>query len=326
MQMRASQARALKYPLPQGHGSRLSIPSWVVSLILHVTVLLLLAFAVPHGPVGQSDIPGQQVGIVLKRETPQGEIYDGPAAEQPKNPSEAVAELAESLESAPVDLSQVLPEQDLQVVGPGPADALPQLDARAGGRHLPSSPAAATRSGVPFFGIEDKGQRIVYVVDHSTSMGYQYNRLGEAKVELLSSLEVLEPMQQFQIVFYNERVSAGPKVDQTGRMPFADDVAKAMAGRFIRGVIADGSTDHKQALQYALGLGPDVIFFLTDADEPRLRPPDLQLITRQNGGRTHIHAIEFGVGPQLGDDNFLKQLARRNGGSYRYVDVSQFAR
>jgi hypothetical protein len=326
MQMRASRARPLESPWPGRPRSPFSIPSWLVSLFLHVVVLLLLAFSVPHGPAGQSEIAGQQVGIVLKHESPQGEVYEGQAAEQPENPSQAAPELASELQSAPVDLSQVLPEQDLQVIGPGLGDAVPEVDAQAGGRNLPSSSAAATRSGVPFFGIEDRGQRIVYVVDHSTSMGYQYNRLGEAKVELLSSVEVLKPMQQFQIVFYNERVSVGPKVDQTGRLPFADDVAKAMAGRFVRGVVADGSTDHKQALQYALRLGPDVIFFLTDADEPRLRPSELQQITRENGGRAHIHAIEFGIGPDLSDDNFLKELARRNGGSYRYVDVSKFKR
>lgn len=324
MQMRASRARLLEPPWPDRLRSRLSLPSWVISLFLHVVVLLLLAFAVPRGPAGQSEIAGQEVGIVLKRESPQGEIYDGPAADQPEDPSDAVPELASDLEAPPVDLSAVLPKQDLQVVGPGPTDDLPQLDSSIGGRRVSGSPAAGTRSGVPFFGIQDEGQRVVYVVDRSTSMGYEHNRLGEAKIELLASLEVLEAMQQFQVVFYNQEVRVGPKVDQTGRMPFADEVSKALAGRFIRGIQAYGSTNHKQALQHALRMAPDVIFFLTDADEPRLRPADLQAITRENAGRSHIHAIEFGVGPNLGDDNFLKQLARRNGGSYRYVDVTKF--
>jgi hypothetical protein len=65
-----------------------------------------------------------------------------------------------------------------------------------------------------------------------------------------------------------------------------------------------------------------VIFFLTDADEPRMTTQQLAHIARSNHGTT-INAIEFGFGKQNETDNFLVRLARQNGGQHVYVDVSQ---
>jgi len=65
-----------------------------------------------------------------------------------------------------------------------------------------------------------------------------------------------------------------------------------------------------------------VIFFLTDADEPRMTAGQLAHVVRTNQGAS-INAIEFGYGPQTDADNFLVKLARQNGGRHVYVDVSQ---
>jgi len=80
------------------------------------------------------------------------------------------------------------------------------------------------------------------------------------------------------------------------------------------------------ALKRALSYSPEHIFFLTDADQPQLTAADLAEIRRINRGRTKIHCVEFGKGPGMPGDNFLKQLARQNGGTYRYRDVTRFAR
>ena len=75
-------------------------------------------------------------------------------------------------------------------------------------------------------------------------------------------------------------------------------------------------------LLMALALRPDIVYFLTDADEPQLSAEELAEIGRANKG-TQIHAIEFGFGPESGDNNFLKRLARQNGGQHAYVDISK---
>jgi hypothetical protein len=65
-----------------------------------------------------------------------------------------------------------------------------------------------------------------------------------------------------------------------------------------------------------------VIFFLTDADEPRMTTQQLARIAHMNQG-TSINAIEFGYGAQSEADNFLVRLARQNCGKHVYVDVSR---
>ncbi|MGE5193829.1 MAG: hypothetical protein ACM3U2_15135, partial [Deltaproteobacteria bacterium] len=79
-----------------------------------------------------------------------------------------------------------------------------------------------------------------------------------------------------------------------------------------------------EALLLALSYSPEVIFFLTDAGEPVLYPGDLEKIKKRNNGRSRIFSIEFGKGANLKTDNFLKKLARENGGAHAYRDVQEF--
>ncbi|MBR9801380.1 hypothetical protein GYB59_06645, partial [bacterium] len=82
-------------------------------------------------------------------------------------------------------------------------------------------------------------------------------------------------------------------------------------------------TSHFPALLKALSYSPEVILFLTVAAEPELSARQLAEIERKNNGRAAIHCIEFGLGPSINVDNFLNRLARQNGGTYRYRDMTQ---
>ena len=54
------------------------------------------------------------------------------------------------------------------------------------------------------FGVEAQGRKFVYVFDRSGSMGEPANRpLSAAKAELIQSLERLESVHQFHLIFYN---------------------------------------------------------------------------------------------------------------------------
>jgi len=178
----------------------------------------------------------------------------------------------------------------------------------------------------PFFGIGDRGTRFVYVIDCSGSMT-NYSAIRVAKQELLSSLETLERTQQFQVIFYNlaPRVMTLPGHNRDD-LYWATDVNRSLARQFIANVQADLGTDHLTALKLALRMKPEVIFFLTDADEPQLTAGDLDELRRLNGNQSRIHCIEFGKGPELATPNFLKKLAGQNGGRYSYRDVTSFGR
>lgn len=62
--------------------------------------------------------------------------------------------------------------------------------------------------------------------------------------------------------------------------------------------------------------------FLTDAGEPQLTASELEKLRQLNTG-TVINAVEFGIGPDPGGDNFLVRLARQNGGQHVYIDVTR---
>ncbi len=142
-----------------------------------------------------------------------------------------------------------------------------------------------------------------------------------AKSELLASLDDLERVHQFQIIFYNEQPQIFNPDGGTPRLVWGDPAHKEKARRFVRGIVADGATRHVHALEMALRMGPDIIFFLTDADEPQLSAEELARVRRKNRN-TMINSVEFGFGPKRARNNFLQQLARQNGGRHVYVDVS----
>jgi hypothetical protein len=148
--------------------------------------------------------------------------------------------------------------------------------------------------------------------------------LRAVKAELLRSLDNLDTVHQFQIIFYNERPAIFNPTGTPGRLAFATEQNKARAIRFIESITAEGGTAHEDALRLAIRLQPDVIFFLTDGDDPKLSPAQLAKIQHLAAGII-INAIEFGSGPKPANPSFLAKLARQNGGGYAYVDLSEAA-
>jgi len=176
---------------------------------------------------------------------------------------------------------------------------------------------------VSLFGIQAAGSKFVYVLDRSGSMGDSHGEaLAAAKRELASSLDQLDSVQQFQIIFYNEVARKFNPTGQAGRLAFGTSQNKIEAKKFIDSIEADGGSAHEDALVMAIRLQPDVIFFLTDADDPKLTSRDLARIERLGAG-TIINTVEFGSGPQRESENFLVKLSRQSGGQHTYVDVTK---
>lgn len=316
-----------------GHSWQITLPSWLVSLLLHGALLMIVASTLKS--CGGSGLPTtgtdeyQEVGIFLRRQTEETtEVVDTEVSET-ATPSRDKAREADSLDSAMAELLDA-PETEATrpVIGPG----LPNDGARQGPTELVASsgaagsaPAAgAGRRAIPFFGSSDTGKSVVYVVDRSSSM-YDSNALGAAKSELIASLQSLDSTQTFQVILYNKHPDFIPSVGRSApQMLKGTDLNRTVAGRFIAEKSADGATDHLPALEMALKLQPEVIFFLSDADEPTLKRPDFERVRQWNDAGTRIHCIEFGRGESLGIPNFLQQLARENDGTYRYRNVRQF--
>jgi hypothetical protein len=186
------------------------------------------------------------------------------------------------------------------------------------------APKDGGKARISLFGIVGEGYKFVYVFDRSGSMGGDgRNSLRAVKSELLKSLENLDTVHQFQIIFYNEHARLFNPSGQPGHLAFATDQNKQQAVRFIESIRAEGGTDHEEALRLAIRLHPDVIFFLTDADDPKLTPAQLEKMRTLAAGII-INAIEFGPGQKPKGASFLEELAHQNGGHYVYIDISKY--
>ncbi|WP_152052396.1 VWA domain-containing protein [Tautonia marina] len=176
-------------------------------------------------------------------------------------------------------------------------------------------------AGTEFFGAKERATSFVYVIDRSASMTNR-SSIDMAKRELLASLRRLPADARFGVVFYNER--ANPFLDAAGqpRLMPADSANKARFESRLAAIPADGGTNHVDALLAAYAMKPEVIFFLTDADDMTDREAE-QLI--RAAGSIRVQAIEFGIGPDSGLSVPLRTLANATGGGYRYINVMTFA-
>jgi len=310
-------------------------------MVVHLAVLTLLAvvsISANHNGGG-----GSLTAVLSFSE---GDSHSGKGYDESEGSTQSPAFQTSSAQSAPASLQAVLSE-------PAPVDPSNVLPATAvamvGGAGFPAGGAPGAQgadrgsSGIGYglagqggsgriggkghtrvFGLEGEGYKFVYVFDRSGSMGgVGRSALGAAKAELLASLKNLQPTHQFQIIFYNETPTIFNPSGQPGKLAFATDQSKELARRFLGTIVAEGGTRHEDALKLAIKLQPDVIFFLTDADEPRLSAQDLAEIHRWANGIV-IHSIEFGLGPKASDEEtFLAKLARQNGGQYVYIDITR---
>jgi hypothetical protein len=199
--------------------------------------------------------------------------------------------------------------------GAGPTDSgTAATPADGSGGLTPSTPLNATTT---FFQLATQAQSVVYVFDRSGSMGMA-GRLNQARRELLASLERLPATARFQVIPYN-RVAEPLRIAGHSDLVPATIENKRQAALLLEGLVPEGGTEYLTALKRALLLQPEVIYFVTDADD--LHPDQVRALTLLNHGRTVIHTIELTASHREAPGTGLQVLAHENGGQYRGVDV-----
>lgn len=308
-----------------------SLPAWLVSLCIHFAILATVGLfwaSKPKGTGGEADRP---VGVAVVYQAAGGDVYflGESGSSDADNPDTQQAIAATAPNSAALSESELLSE-----LLPGSASASGELASAAGALGLGDGGAALGEGrNIPkvkttVFGIEGEGTRFLYVFDRSDSMnGYGGLPLQSAKSQLLESLQSLGPTHQFQIIFYNDTpLPYGGLGGRGPRLLKGDEPTKLAAQRFVREISAIGGTRHIDALKMSLAMGPDVIFFLTDADQPAPSAAAIEdLHTRASRSGTTIHCIQFGAGSNQVAGSWIKLLATGTAGKYRYIDVAQLA-
>ncbi len=312
-------------------------PALLLSLALHVLILTTAGLLWTREPAGTGEEEDRPIGIALVHRLPDRDRYVE-ASEAMKAVSEQTASEASPTAAAappadlapPIDLAGVLESMEstpLPTSGSGLAGET-KLDGDAfAGDGSGSSSGASEQATTTLFGISGSGSRFVYVFDRSDSMnGFGGRPLRAAKAELIRSLRSLTERQQFQLIFYNDKPSPFKLSGLPLQMISGEATYRELAENHIRSVQAFGGTEHEAALKMALRMGPDIVFFLTDARIPRLSSSQLQDIKSlaDSVGAT-IHAIEFGPEPGAPSDSFLRTLAAQNLGQYRYINVQTLA-
>ncbi len=300
------------------------LPAWAASLGMHVAIFLAILTLVRAPGGNEQEEPFREVGIVLRE-----------ASAEP-------FETQSSVESEPV---QPTPEASVNIANESNevaqqespfANLLSDLAAQAS-ESLASANEAGSPSGKPIqsilppgqvrvsvFGVEGTGSRFVYAFDRSISM--RGAPLDSAKRQLIASLDSMTSVNQFQILFFNHRISTFDLTGGQRRVAYATDDNKERAVQYVSRIIADGSTDRYAALAQALSFGPDAVFFLSDADSPMTSTHVNRIINRSGSQGATINTIEFGQGPQRKEGNFLIELANQTGGQYGYVDTLRLGR
>lgn len=314
------------------------LPAWFVSLLFHVMLGILLMTQLQSCQQSKSlgdNTEYREIGLYSRPnplndsqevETTESNEQPDPTRETTSNSEANPNQQTTQAPTAAPPIPLQLPKRDpLPTLGAGamqqatsPSEFIQEIQS------LPNAQSPRAQLPPPgevrFFGIDAEGRSFIFIIDMSDSMA-DYNALQLAKREVLAGIENLKTDQRFSVIFYNDNHQV--LRDRTGKtgLFFANDIHKTSARNFISSKTPSGGTDHYPAIMEALNLGSEVIFFLTDADKPRLTPSELEKIKRRNNGRASIHTVKFGKYDDLKINDFLRRLASQNNGTYRYRKV-----
>ena len=219
---------------------------------------------------------------------------------------------------------------EVKLVDPAPAPApLPNSFNAAPGLPKAGFGGPASSSGVGegnnkggdpcALGDAATARSVVYVVDRSISMGF-HNALGRARREVLASLRRLAPSTRVQVIAYN-REAEPLRIDGQYGLHVADEKTVSQVAEFVTALQATGGTNHGNALRRAVVFHPDLIYFLTDADDVSL--DDVRLVTRLANHHTVINTVEINGDRTSRAEGPLHKLAADNGGTYRRIDPEE---
>ena len=304
--------------------------AWLISIAIHAGLFALMFYLLRTPTVqGAAKESSREVGIALKRMTDDGPQFDDedrhPTTREEDSSESTVNDPRLAVLPAPAELpSSGTKLPHLSTLGPNKLTRESVGDVGQMATGSAPSKRLANQATVRVFGISGTGTRFVYVFDRSISMAGPPLRV--AKQQLIASLDSLDSVHQFQIIFFNHEPQAWDLTGGQNRIAFATDANKRLAEKFVRSVSATGGTFRRTALQLALRLRPDVIFFLSDTDDPMAKDDLAEAIRRAKLDMISINTIEYGTGESTEDENFLVNLARDTGGRYVYVDTQRLGR
>ncbi len=283
---------------------------WVVSLFLHASIALIMAFIVMLAAV---QLPENVVVPLANLTKDPGGIMnprDRTAKAMSARRRVAARKWSKKESAIITDTGKTTRKIDLYAHG-GSAGSGNPMQGLAGGAGADTSFLGTTGGNV---------HHIVYVIDRSGSMMDSFELV---KREIASSVGQLKAVQDFHVILFSD----GPaKEVDTRRLVSATEKAKLAAVSFLKGKRALQQTDPIPALQRAFAVlkmadrkyPGKLIYLLTDGVFPNNRAVlrEIQKLNRQK--EVHINTLLYGMRPPVAA-KVMRTIAKENGGQYRYV-------
>lgn len=172
-----------------------------------------------------------------------------------------------------------------------------------------------------FMGIPLEGKSIGFLVDRSGSM--EGERIERLRSEIERSVTKLVDGTPFCIVAYSSEHEVMPG-GSTGLVAKDGKMAEGVI-RWIQKLPAEGDTKPVGGLRALIAMKPETVVFLTDGqfaaeDKQTIDALIAEFKSTQPSARVHSIALF-----QQSEEEFLKQIAEKTGGSYRHVRWDPFA-
>jgi hypothetical protein len=292
------------------------LPSWLVSLVAHLSFLLILAFCTIGS--GNGD---WQIALEFSESVNEPEIVtlditvEDVELEDTFEPLVAEQNEAYQPEPPPLSLSMIHEFAEIQTSHidltrfEGVASAA-VMAARA--------PEGKQGKTAEFFGATSYGSQIVFVIDCSSSM--EGSRWYRAVKELIAAVDELDKGQEFLVLLYNTRTKVMLDTDpRSAALIRATGNNKSYFKRWIRQQRTEGGTFPAHSMYLALSLRPDAIYLLSDGElqDQTVRMLRFWNVPRlQYGGsdtKTPIHTISLGGGR---GQMTMMTIAEQNNGTF----------
>jgi len=306
--------------------ARRGIPSWLMSLLLHVLLLIPLGFFGLASSQEQGDALDWSPSAVAYEEIESIQDIEIDPLEAIESldegfDSELPTEFADPLLAAAGDLSaeSVLADAsgDISSASAGLDDLGMLLGDGKGLSSLGEGPGAGATAS--FFGTEVEGKRILYMLDNSGGM--KKGKFETLVAELMKSVESLKPRQQFYVIFYSDTVYPLFYPRSANNFVRATKENQEFLRDWLETVELCLGNSIDEAIEAAYVIEPDTVFLLTDG---KLFTTDAkEYILLDGAGRSFpINTFGMGVKENSSPAAELKLVAEANRGTYRAVLVS----
>lgn len=321
--------------------------SWLGSLVIHLTGTLVLALVLGIIPPVVRQAP-QYLTFALP-DGDQGELVNhftlgggSPSASDGTSSSSAIDELFKA-EPTPLGEHFLLPSMKSSIEDRG-SSTLAALDhimaplppagganggTKAGGGGTGNGGSGGNGlsgkggMGTRFFGVPAGGHKFVYIVDSSHSMSGE--KFATAQEEVLYAISQLQIQQSFYVFFFDQVTQAMVLPPDKEPPPLPVPATRQnikRATKWIKQVETGSNTHPYEAVKLALEMKPDAIFLLTDGQFSDAGQTEQFLLINNVLNKSSaepqviVHTIGFW---DLSGQEALQRIARRNGGTYRFV-------